>query len=229
MKSLLKYFYLFLIYTQQVYAYNPAQQAMEDLADPEASGYHRSSVFDDIFLYLVLIGLGLAFLFSNLKTKLNVVKGALLFLFPLIVMYVLKQALPQDWKFYSIPILLIYMFKIDSIGSYVFPDEKEVPGDKIPPKKMNLYIDESEAQSRLNKDINTINSLYKAPETKLKYTCPSCKEKEAVGILYGYPTDETLQAWKNKEIELGGCIVGEEKPNRKCMKCNHEWKTNEND
>jgi Zn ribbon nucleic-acid-binding protein len=50
-----------------------------------------------------------------------------------------------------------------------------------------------------------------------------------VDILYGYPTDETLQAWKNKEIELGGCIVGEENPNRKCMKCNHQWKTNDND
>jgi hypothetical protein len=92
-----------------------------------------------------------------------------------------------------------------------------------------LGIDESEAQSRLNNDINKINALYKAPKTKLKYTCPSCKEKEAVDILYGYPTDETLQAWKNKEIELGGCIVGEENPNRKCMKCNHQWKTNDND
>lgn len=27
-------------------------------------------------------------------------------------------------------------------------------------------------------------------------------------------------------MELGGCIVGGEMPNRKCIKCNHEWKTN---
>lgn len=163
MKNFFNYPLLLLIFASHAYAFNPVQQAMEDMADPEAASYHRSSIFEDFFIYLVLIGLGLAFLFSNLKTKLNVFQGALLCLFPLIVMYVLKEALPEDWKFFAIPILLIYMFKIDSIGSYVFSKEKEVPEDKISPKKMNLYIDESEAQSRLNKDINTINMLYKAP------------------------------------------------------------------
>ena len=62
-----------------------------------------------------------------------------------------------------------------------------------------------------------------------KFNCPKCNKKEAVLILYGYPSPETLQAWHNKEIELGGCIVDREMFNRKCMKCNHEWKTNEND
>ena len=62
-----------------------------------------------------------------------------------------------------------------------------------------------------------------------KFLCPQCKTKDAVKILYGYPLEETLKAWLNKEIELGGCIVGEAKPNRKCMKCNHQWKTQENE
>ena len=62
-----------------------------------------------------------------------------------------------------------------------------------------------------------------------KYVCPKCNINEAVQILYGYPSAETLKAWHNKEVELGGCIIGGEIPNRKCIKCNHEWKTNDND
>ena len=62
-----------------------------------------------------------------------------------------------------------------------------------------------------------------------KYVCPKCNTNETVVILYGYPSPETLKAWHNKEVELGGCIVGGEIPNRKCIKCNHEWKTNDND
>jgi Zn ribbon nucleic-acid-binding protein len=62
-----------------------------------------------------------------------------------------------------------------------------------------------------------------------KYACPQCKANETVEILYGYPSPETLKAWHNKEVELGGCIIGGEIPNRKCIKCNFEWKTNDND
>jgi Zn ribbon nucleic-acid-binding protein len=56
-----------------------------------------------------------------------------------------------------------------------------------------------------------------------KYTCPKCQAKEGVDILYGYPTDDALQLWFKKEIELGGCIVGKEKPTRNCFKCGHQW------
>jgi Zn ribbon nucleic-acid-binding protein len=62
-----------------------------------------------------------------------------------------------------------------------------------------------------------------------KYICPECSAQEAVKIYYGYPTEDTLQKWFKKEVELGGCIVGGEIPNRKCIKCNYEWKTNDND
>jgi Zn ribbon nucleic-acid-binding protein len=62
-----------------------------------------------------------------------------------------------------------------------------------------------------------------------KYICPKCNKKEGLKVLYGYPSDITLQAWHNNEIELGGCVVAEDYPNRKCMKCNYFWKTNEND
>ena len=56
-----------------------------------------------------------------------------------------------------------------------------------------------------------------------KYTCPECNFVEGVDILYGYPSPETLKAWHNKEVELGGCIAGNEKPNHKCFRCNHQW------
>ncbi len=56
-----------------------------------------------------------------------------------------------------------------------------------------------------------------------KYTCPECLAKEGVDILYGYPSDDTLQSWFKKEVELGGCIVGNEKPTRKRFKCGHQW------
>lgn len=58
-----------------------------------------------------------------------------------------------------------------------------------------------------------------------KFKCPKCNKKEAVQILYGYPSQETFQAWQNNEIELGGCIVGREMFNRKCINCNYQWET----
>ncbi|CAM8363735.1 hypothetical protein [Candidatus Methylopumilus planktonicus] len=72
-------------------------------------------------------------------------------------------------------------------------------------------------------DIVLLNNFKKSTNGK-KFKCPTCKKKEAVQILYGYPSPETLQAWHNKEIELGGCIVDEEIRNRKCMNCNYQWK-----
>ena len=45
----------------------------------------------------------------------------------------------------------------------------------------------------------------------------------AAGILYGYPDPETLQMWKDKKIELGGCIVAGKMPNRSCPECHKEW------
>jgi Zn ribbon nucleic-acid-binding protein len=57
-----------------------------------------------------------------------------------------------------------------------------------------------------------------------KYLCPECNTNEGVNILYGYPTDETLQSWLKKEVELGGCIIGKENPTHKCFKCGHQWK-----
>ena len=56
-----------------------------------------------------------------------------------------------------------------------------------------------------------------------KYICPKCESNEVINIVYGYPTQETLQSWFKKEIELGGCIVRNENHQHKCKKCGHQW------
>jgi isocitrate lyase len=56
-----------------------------------------------------------------------------------------------------------------------------------------------------------------------KYICSKCKSNEVIDIVYGYPSQETLQSWFKKEIELGGCIVRNDNPQHKCKKCGHQW------
>ena len=56
-----------------------------------------------------------------------------------------------------------------------------------------------------------------------KHICPECKASDTVDIVYGYPSEQTLQSWYKKEIELGGCIVQDENPQHKCKTCEHQW------
>jgi hypothetical protein len=58
-----------------------------------------------------------------------------------------------------------------------------------------------------------------------RLTCPKCAGNKIIDIVYGYPTEETLKSWHNKEIELGGCIIGKENPTSKCTRCNYQWKS----
>ena len=57
-----------------------------------------------------------------------------------------------------------------------------------------------------------------------KYICPNCKKKTGVNIQYGYPSQELLEAVAKDEIALGGCIVSEDNPQRRCTSCEYEWK-----
>ena len=54
-----------------------------------------------------------------------------------------------------------------------------------------------------------------------KYICPSCKAREGVNILYGMPTYEAFEASERGEIALGGCVIGENDPERRFLKCEH--------
>ena len=52
--------------------------------------------------------------------------------------------------------------------------------------------------------------------------CPQCGSEDVIGIVYGYPTEETLERAEAGEVRLGGCIVGYCSPNRYCKNCGHE-------
>lgn len=57
-----------------------------------------------------------------------------------------------------------------------------------------------------------------------KYICPACKKREGVDILYGSPSFEMFEAAERGEIELGGCVIDGNQPERKCLSCEHEWR-----
>ena len=51
-------------------------------------------------------------------------------------------------------------------------------------------------------------------------SCPECgKTDVVVPILYGYPSDEAMEAAERDEIVLAGCMVGETDPSYYCRRC----------
>jgi predicted RNA-binding Zn-ribbon protein involved in translation (DUF1610 family) len=57
-----------------------------------------------------------------------------------------------------------------------------------------------------------------------KHICPACGEKEGVPIMYGYPSHTAIEASERGEVALGGCCIGDNDPERRCLKCEHEWR-----
>lgn len=57
-----------------------------------------------------------------------------------------------------------------------------------------------------------------------KYICPACKEKAGVNIQYGYPSPELIEADRRGEAAIGGCCIDDDSPERRCLKCGHEWR-----
>lgn len=55
--------------------------------------------------------------------------------------------------------------------------------------------------------------------------CPDCDE-ELVEIVYGLPTIEDIKQADNKEIFLGGCENGSQKPEYHCYICNKSFYKN---
>lgn len=54
---------------------------------------------------------------------------------------------------------------------------------------------------------------------KKQTTCPACASHEVVPISYGLPTQEAIEAAKRREVVLGGCMIPQEFPTRKCLAC----------
>ncbi len=51
-------------------------------------------------------------------------------------------------------------------------------------------------------------------------SCPECgKTDVVVPILYGYPSDEAMEAAERDEIVLAGCMASETDPSYYCRRC----------
>ena len=56
--------------------------------------------------------------------------------------------------------------------------------------------------------------------------CPECGATLTVGILYGLPSPDTLEAVERGEIPwaaIGGCVVDDTNPVWACPACEHRW------
>ncbi|MDW3217120.1 MAG: hypothetical protein R8F63_00795 [Acidimicrobiales bacterium] len=49
--------------------------------------------------------------------------------------------------------------------------------------------------------------------------CPSCGDDAVIPIEYGMPGPEMQAAAERGEIALGGCVIGPENPNWRCVVC----------
>ena len=56
-----------------------------------------------------------------------------------------------------------------------------------------------------------------------KLVCPKCGSRQAVEILYGYPSSEALEAAERGEIMLGGCCISLDDPKYCCKECDYSW------
>lgn len=55
--------------------------------------------------------------------------------------------------------------------------------------------------------------------------CPNCGEQQLVPIVYGYPSDLTMQLSLRGTLELGGCVVSADDPSFRCRTCHHDvWR-----
>jgi hypothetical protein len=54
--------------------------------------------------------------------------------------------------------------------------------------------------------------------------CPRCGSKDAVPIVYGLPTEESIRKEAEGKYILGGCeIISGLSPALYCKKCGNEW------
>jgi hypothetical protein len=53
--------------------------------------------------------------------------------------------------------------------------------------------------------------------------CPKCGSLDVVPIMYGYPMPEAMEAAERGEIELGGCCVTADDPQKHCKACGERF------
>jgi hypothetical protein len=125
MKLIVKYIFLLLIFINHSYAYL-GQDAMDDLSSTEGE---YSNSYGEYFLYFIIIVFLIYFFLSKKETKRNLTIGIFIYIFPILLALFLKQIFSQNSLLLTIPLLLLYFFKIDAITNYFFKASKEEKED----------------------------------------------------------------------------------------------------
>jgi hypothetical protein len=53
--------------------------------------------------------------------------------------------------------------------------------------------------------------------------CPKCKSKDVIPIVYGKPSNQTLERSERGEIKLGGCCLYGNDLKSYCKNCKNEF------
>src|SRR5699024_7236769 len=54
-------------------------------------------------------------------------------------------------------------------------------------------------------------------------TCENCGSPNIVTIIYGNPSPQLMEEYKQGKVQLGGCDIAPWNPKWHCKNCLHEW------
>ena len=58
---------------------------------------------------------------------------------------------------------------------------------------------------------------------KTKPSCPSCKSKKVIPVIYGLPGNELMKEAEEGKVALGGCVINGNESMWHCIECGDEW------
>lgn len=53
--------------------------------------------------------------------------------------------------------------------------------------------------------------------------CPNCGSGRSRPIAYGFPGSDMTDAFERGEVALGGCVIHDNSPSRRCRDCGFGW------
>ena len=131
----------------------------------------------------------------------------------MIVPGVFKETLvPYEWDSSWMPAKVTEM--IDLLNAVELPEGN--PSCENCVYAHQRSIKENAVQETVTKNIK---------QGKGKRKCPKCSSHKVILITYGYPdgSPEVMEKIKNEEIELGGCLVGDNSQKWKCRDCGERF------